>query len=85
MEAGVGVGPGGARHSQQRHRLRGEQDRDRAGHYLLGGSFVCDQFGKVLFRAGEEEGVFTVDVDLGLGKLVEGGWGFMRNRKSKPS
>ena len=48
-----------------------------------GGSFVCDQFGKVVFRAGEEEGVFTVDVDLGLGKLVEGGWGFMRNRKSK--
>ena len=47
-----------------------------------GGSFVCDQFGKVLFRAGEEPGIFTVDVDLGLGKKVEEGWGFMRNRKA---
>ena len=46
-----------------------------------GGSFVSDQFGKVLFRAGEEEGVFTVDVPAGLGKTVEEGWGFMRNRK----
>ena len=48
-----------------------------------GGSFVCDQFGKVLFRGGEKEGVFVVDCDLGLGKTVEAGWGFMRNRKSK--
>jgi len=46
-----------------------------------GGSFVCDQFGKVLFRAGEKPGVFTVDCDLGLGSAVEEGWGFMRNRK----
>jgi len=46
-----------------------------------GGSFVCNQFGKVLFRAGDEEGVFTVDCDLGLGRTVEEGWGFMRNRK----
>jgi len=48
-----------------------------------GGSFVCDQFGKVLFRAGGEEGVYTVDVPTGLGKLVEEGWGFMRNRKGR--
>jgi len=48
-----------------------------------GGSFVCDQFGKVLLRGGEKEGVFVVDCDLGLGKAVEAGWGFMRNRKSK--
>lgn len=47
-----------------------------------GGSFVCDQFGKVLFRAGGEEGAFTVECDLGLAGVVEGGWGFMRNRKS---
>jgi predicted amidohydrolase len=46
-----------------------------------GGSFVCDQFGKVLFRAGYEEGVFVVTCDLGLSKVVEEGWGFMRNRK----
>ena len=48
-----------------------------------GGSFVCDQFGKVLFRAGDEPGVFTVDVDLGLGAEVEDGWGFLRNRKAR--
>ena len=48
-----------------------------------GGSFVCDQFGKILFRAGEEEGVFTVACDLGLAKTVEEGWGFMKNRKKK--
>ncbi len=48
-----------------------------------GGSFVCDQFGKVLVRAGDEEGVFTAECDLQLGKTVEEGWGFMRNRKPK--
>ena len=48
-----------------------------------GGSFVCNQFGKVLFRAGEEEGAFTVDVDLELGREVEEGWGFMRNRRPR--
>jgi len=48
-----------------------------------GGSFVCDQFGKVLFRAGEEEGVFTVECDLSLGETIEGGWGFMRNRRKR--
>jgi len=47
-----------------------------------GGSFVCDQFGKVLFRAGDRPGVFTVDVDLELGAKVEEGWGFLRNRKA---
>ncbi|HME18871.1 MAG TPA: nitrilase-related carbon-nitrogen hydrolase, partial [Nitrososphaerales archaeon] len=45
-----------------------------------GGSFVCDQFGKVLLRAGDEEGVFVADCDLGLGEAVEEGWGFLRNR-----
>ena len=48
-----------------------------------GGSFVCDQFGRVLFRAGDKEGVYSVDVPTGLGKLVEEGWGFMRNRKQR--
>jgi predicted amidohydrolase len=46
-----------------------------------GGSFVCDQFGKVLFRAGRQEGRYVVPCDLGLAKVVEDGWGFMRNRK----
>jgi len=48
-----------------------------------GGSFVCDQFGKVLFRAGDREGVFVVECDLDLARTVEDGWGFLRNRKAK--
>ena len=42
---------------------------------------MCDQFGKVLFRAGDGEGVFVVRCDLSLGAEVEKGWGFLRNRK----
>jgi len=53
------------------------------GTTFWGGSFVCDQFGTVLFRAGDDPGVFTVECDLGLGKAVEDGWGFMRNRKAR--
>lgn len=48
-----------------------------------GGSFVSDQFGKVLFRAGDREGVFVVPCDLGLAQTIEGGWGFLRNRKPR--
>jgi predicted amidohydrolase len=48
-----------------------------------GGSFVCDQFGKVLVRAGDEEGVFTADCELGLAGEVEAGWGFQRLRAPK--
>lgn len=47
-----------------------------------GGSFVIDQFGKTLFRAGNKEGVFVVSCDLSLGRDVESGWGFIRNRKA---
>jgi agmatine deiminase len=47
-----------------------------------GGSFVIDQFGKTLFRAGNKEGVFVVACDLSLGRNVERGWGFIRNRKA---
>ncbi len=46
-----------------------------------GGSFVSDQFGKVILRAGDEEGAFTADCDLGLARTVEEGWGFFRNRQ----
>ena len=60
------------------NRVGKEEDTD-----FWGGSFVSDQFGKVLLRAGQEEGVFTADCDLGLAKTVEDGWGFMQNRKKK--
>jgi len=46
-----------------------------------GGSFVCDQFGKVLARADEKEQVLLATCDLELGRQVEEGWGFLRNRK----
>jgi len=45
-----------------------------------GGSFVCDQFGKVLVRGDAKERVLTAECDLQLGKDIEHGWGFMRNR-----
>lgn len=48
-----------------------------------GGSFVYDQFGSILFRANDKEGAFVVDCDLTLGKNVEGGWKFLKNRKPK--
>ena len=41
-----------------------------------GGSFVYDQFGKLLLRADESEGVFVVNADLSLGSEVDEGWGF---------
>jgi predicted amidohydrolase len=48
-----------------------------------GGSFVYDQFGTLLARAGAKEEVLVVECDLSLGEKVEKGWGFMRNRKPK--
>jgi agmatine deiminase len=46
-----------------------------------GGSFVCDQFGRVLAKADEREQVLLATCDLRLGRQVEEGWGFLRNRK----
>jgi agmatine deiminase len=46
-----------------------------------GGSFVCDQFGKILARADGREQVLVATCDLNLGRQVEEGWGFLRNRK----
>ena len=46
-----------------------------------GGSFVCDQFGKVLARAGPKETVLIAECDLDLGTEVEQGWGFIKNRR----
>jgi predicted amidohydrolase len=46
-----------------------------------GGSFVSDQFGKVLARAGSSEKVLIATCETDLGKDIESGWGFNRNRK----
>jgi predicted amidohydrolase len=48
-----------------------------------GGSFVYDQFGKLLARAGSKEQILVVECDLSLGEEIEKGWGFLRNRMSK--
>jgi predicted amidohydrolase len=55
----------------------GKEGRTR----FWGGSFICDQFGKVLARAGEEEQLLIATVDLDLAERVEQGWGFLRNRR----
>lgn len=46
-----------------------------------GGSFVCDQFGTIVARADDTEQVLLASCDLELGRQVEEGWGFLRNRK----
>jgi len=46
-----------------------------------GGSFIYNQFGKLLLRADNTEGVFLTSCDLSLGTNIEEGWGFLRNRK----
>ena len=46
-----------------------------------GGSFVSDQFGKLLVRGDAKEGVLVASCDLRLGEDVERGWGFLRNRQ----
>jgi predicted amidohydrolase len=51
------------------------------GMNFWGGSFVCDQFGKILARADDTEQVLLASCDIGLGRQVEEGWGFLRNRK----
>ena len=47
-----------------------------------GGSFVCDAFGKVLVEASAtEEETVIVKVDLAMNKMIQDGWGFLRNRR----
>ncbi|MEM1923318.1 MAG: nitrilase-related carbon-nitrogen hydrolase [Nitrososphaerota archaeon] len=46
-----------------------------------GRSLLIDAFGRVLLRAKPVEGVFVGEVDLGLGKRIREGWGFMVRRR----
>jgi predicted amidohydrolase len=49
-----------------------------------GGSFVYDQFGKLLARGDRsKQEVIVVECDLNLGRQIEQGWGFLRNRKPR--
>ncbi len=45
-----------------------------------GGSFVCDQFGNFIARGGRGEEALIAECDPGLGRNIEKGWGFLRNR-----
>jgi agmatine deiminase len=54
---------------------------EEGGLRFWGGSFVCDAFGKVLGRAGQEEEVLVTELDLTMNKRVREGWGFLRNRR----
>ncbi len=47
-----------------------------------GGSFVCDQFGTVLRRGGKTEQVVLASCNTQLGRDIEKGWGFLRNRRT---
>jgi N-carbamoylputrescine amidase len=46
-----------------------------------GGSFVYDQFGKVLAQADGKERVMIAACDLDLARDIEDGWGFLLNRR----
>jgi agmatine deiminase len=46
-----------------------------------GGSFVADAFGNVLARAGEDEDVLVVEIDLAMNARIREGWGFLANRR----
>ncbi len=60
---------------------------NRVGHEkdmtFWGGSFVYNQFGKMLIRADDSEGTYLTTIDLSLSKKIEAGWGFLRNRKTR--
>ncbi len=46
-----------------------------------GGSFICDSFGVVKAEAGVQEEVVVATVDLAKNRLIQEGWGFLRNRR----
>lgn len=48
---------------------------------FFGGSFACDAFGNILCRAGVGEEVLVAELDLDMNRLVQEGWGFLRNRR----
>ncbi|MGQ0772156.1 MAG: agmatine deiminase family protein [Nitrososphaerota archaeon] len=45
-----------------------------------GGSFVCDAFGRLIKRGGNDEEVIVAELDLSQNKRIQEGWGFLRNR-----
>ena len=48
---------------------------------FFGGSFVSDQFGKILSEGGDKEKIIIAEIDLNLLKHVREGWRFFYNRR----
>lgn len=46
-----------------------------------GSSFLCDAFGNILARAGEDEQVLVAEADLSRNREIQEEWGFLRNRR----
>lgn len=46
-----------------------------------GGSFICDQWGKILTRGGTADEVIVATVDLGLQKYLFDSWRFFQSRR----
>jgi agmatine deiminase len=46
-----------------------------------GGSFVYSQFGTLLARGDDKEGIVIAEIDTELGKFVREGWRFFHNRR----
>lgn len=49
--------------------------------HFWGGSFICNGFGKTLYRASNVEEVFVHEIDLDHSRMVKTSWGFMANRR----
>ena len=48
---------------------------------FFGGSFVSDQFGKILSEGGDKEKIIIAEIDLNLLRHVREGWRFFYNRR----
>jgi agmatine deiminase len=48
---------------------------------FFGGSFICNAFGRILAKAGDEEVTLLAAVDLSMNRDVRESWGFFRNRR----
>lgn len=48
---------------------------------FFGGSFVSDQFGKIIAEGGDKEKIIIAEIDLHLSRQVREGWRFFYNRR----
>lgn len=48
---------------------------------FFGGSFVSDQFGKIVSEGGDQEKIIITEIDLDLSRQVREGWRFFFNRR----